>query len=331
MLRGLGRAIRTALGGALVLGLLASAAGAEDWPTRAITLIVPFGAGSATDLVGRLIAAPMSEALGEPVVVQNLGGAAGLIGVSRAAKADPDGYTIVMGGVDTFAQVRWLRKEPPYDSVKDFAPVGLAVVQPLLLIVRKELPVANMKEFAAYTHANQAKMQYGSSGVGSAPHLVCSRLLTAMGAKVTHLSYRGSAQAMQDLLAGNLDFYCPLASSATSLMKAKSIKGIAILTDERSPILPDLPTAKEQGFDVGENSYWMAFFVPKRTPQGVVTKLNVALNKALDTPNVQARLRDLASTVVRPEQRSPQYLSSFLDKEIKNWGETIKAAGIPPN
>lgn len=310
---------------------LAAPANADDWPNRAITMIIPFGAGSATDLVGRLIAAPMSEILKQPVVVQNVGGAAGLIGVSRAAKAEPDGYTIVMGGVDTFGQVRWLRKEPPYDPVKDFEPVGLAVVQPLLLIARKELPASNLKEFAAYVHAHQSKMQYGSSGVGSAPHLVCSRLLTAMNAKVTHLSYRGSAQAMQDLLAGNLDFYCPLASSATSLMKSKSIKGLAILTEKRSPILKDLPTAKEQGVDVGENSYWMAFFVPKGTPEAVVAKLNGALNHALNNANVQARLHDLASTAVAPNQRSPQYLRTFLEEEIKSWGKTIKAAGVQPN
>ena len=205
------------------------------------------------------------------------------------------------------------------------------MVQPLLLISRKQLPVSNLKEFAAYVRANQSKMQYGSSGVGSAPHLVCTRLLAAMGAKVTHVSYRGSAEAMQDLLAGNLDFYCPLALSATALMKSNSIKGLAILTDERSPVLPDLPTAKEQGFDVGENSYWMAFFVPTGTPKEVVAKLNGALNYALGTQNVQMRLRDLASTVVVAERRSPKYLRSFLNSEIKNWGETIKSAGIQPN
>ena len=329
--RNIRKAIQVGLCCAVAMSVVATRALASEWPNRAITLIIPFGAGSATDLVGRLIAAPMADALGEPVVVQDVGGAAGLIGVSKAAKADPDGYTVVMGGVDTFAQVKWLRKNPPYDPVKDFEPVGLAVIQPLLLTTRKELPVSNLKEFAAYLHANQSKMQYASSGVGSAPHLACSRLLTAMGAKVTHVSYRGSAQAMQDVLAGNIDFYCPIASSSVSLMKSKSLKAMAILTEQRSPILPDLPTAKEQGFDIGENVYWMAFFVPKGTPADIVTKLNLALNKALDTPNVQMRLRDMAGTVVGPARRSPKYLSSFLASETKSWGVTIKAAGVQPN
>jgi tripartite-type tricarboxylate transporter receptor subunit TctC len=325
------RKILTILSCIVVSGSLLSAAAAENWPTRPITLIVPFGAASATDLVGRIIAAPVSETLGQPVVVQNVGGAAGLIGVSRAANADPDGYTVVMGGVDTFAQSVWLRANPPYDPVKDFKPVGLAVVQPLILIVRKDFPASNLKEFAAYLKKNQAKLQFGSSGVGSATHLVCSQLNEKIGAKVTHISYRGSGEAMQDLLAGNIHYYCAIAVSALSVMKAGTAKSIAILTEERSPILPELATAKEQGYDVGDNYYWMGFFVPKGTPDDIVAKLHAAIAKALDLPSVQARLRDLAATVVTPQRRSTAYLQSFLNGEIKKWGEIIKAAGITPN
>jgi tripartite-type tricarboxylate transporter receptor subunit TctC len=317
-----------------VLGLAALAAAAparaQDWPTRPITLVIPFGPGSGTDLVARNLAAPLGERLGQPVVVQNAGGAGGLIGVSRVAKAAPDGYELVVGSLDTFAQSPSLRKQPPYDPVKDFVPAGLAVVQPIILVVRKDLPVANMREFADYVKANGAKMQFGSAGVGTANHLVCSELTRAMGANVTHISYRGSAEAMTDMLAGHLDFYCILAISAVPFVKAGTLKAIAVLTHERSPILPDVPTAKEQGYDFGDFYYWMGMFFPKDTPAPIVAKFNAALNATLDRPDLQARLREAATTVVPPERRSTDYLRGFLASEIKSWGEAIKASGVEP-
>jgi tripartite-type tricarboxylate transporter receptor subunit TctC len=322
---------RTALGLAVALaGMLASLAApaqAEDWPTRPISLVVPFGAGSGTDLVARNIAPAIGEQLGQPIVVQNAGGAGGLIGVSRVAKAAPDGYELVVGSLDTFAQSPSLRKQPPYDPVRDFVPAGLAVEQPLILIARKDLPVSSMREFADYVKANGSRMQFGSAGVGTANHLVCNQLSRSIGADVTHISYRGSAEAMTDMLAGHLDFYCILAISAVPFIKAGTLKPIAVLTRERSPILPDLPTAKEQGFDLGDFYYWMGLFFPKGTPAPIVTKFNAALNTALDRPDLQARLRQAATTVVPPERRSPDYLAS----EIKTWGEAIRASGIEPN
>jgi tripartite-type tricarboxylate transporter receptor subunit TctC len=188
-----------------------------------------------------------------------------------------------------------------------------------------------MREFAAYVKANQAKMQFGSAGVGTAPHLVCSEITKAMGANVTHISYRGSAEAMQDLIAGHLDFYCALAVSVVPLLKSKTLKAIAILTEDRSPILPDVPTAKEQGFDVGDFYYWMGLFFPKNTPAPIVAKFNAALKDVLDRPDLQTRLRAVATTVVRPDRRSPEYLRSYLASEIKKWAEAIKASGITPN
>jgi tripartite-type tricarboxylate transporter receptor subunit TctC len=316
------------------LGLAALAAAAparsQDWPTRPITLVIPFGPGSGTDLVARNLAAPLGERLGQPVVVQNAGGAGGLIGVSRVAKAAPDGYELVMGAIDTFALSPSLRKQPPYDPVKDFVPAGLAVVQPLILIARKDLPASTMREFADYVKQNGSKMQFGSAGVGTANHLVCSELTRAMGANVTHISYRGSAEAMTDMLAGHLDFYCILAISAVPFVKAGTLKAIAVLTHERSPILPDVPTAKEQGYDFGDFYYWMGMFFPKDTPAPIVAKFNAALNATLDRPDLQARLREAATTVVPPERRSTDYLRGFLASEIKSWGEAIKASGVEP-
>jgi tripartite-type tricarboxylate transporter receptor subunit TctC len=323
--------IGRALGLAVALAGLAAPSLAQEWPTRPITLVVPFGPGSGTDLVARNIAPPLGERLGQPVVVQNAGGAGGLIGVSRVAKAAPDGYELVMGAIDTFALSPSLRKQPPYDPVGDFVPAGLAVVQPLILITRKDLPVSNMREFADYVKQNGSKMQFGSAGVGTANHLVCYELTRAMGANVTHISYRGSAEAMTDMLAGHLDFYCILAISGLPFIKAGTLKPIAVLTRERSPILPDLPTAREQGFDFGDFYYWMGLFFPKDTPAPIVTKFNTALNAALDRPELQARLREAATTVVPPERRSPDYLRGFLASEIKSWGDAIKASGVEPN
>ncbi len=324
------RMTHAAIGVAVALAAAAPAR-AQDWPNRPVSLVIPFGPGSGTDLVARNLAPPIGERLGQPLVVQNAGGAGGLIGVSRVAKAAPDGYELVMGAVDTFALSPWLRKQPPYDPVKDFVPAGLAVVQPLILITRKDLPVSNMREFAAYVKQNGSKMQFGSAGVGTANHLVCSELSRAMGANVTHVSYRGSAEAMTDMLAGHLDFYCILAISAVPFIKAGTLKAIAVLTRERSPILPDLPTAREQGYDFGDFYYWMGMFFPKDTPSPIVAKFNAALGGALDRPELQARLREAATTVVPPERRSPEYLRDFLAGEIKTWGEAIKASGVQPH
>lgn len=325
------RICRVALGIAFALAGMTAPTRSEDWPTRPISLVVPFGPGSGTDLVARNLAPGLGERLGQPIVVQNAGGAGGLIGVSRVAKAAPDGYELVVGSLDTFAQSPSLRKQPPYDPEKDFVPAGLAVVQPLILITRKDLPVSNMREFAEYVKANGSKMQFGSAGVGTANHLACYELTRALGANVTHISYRGSAEAMTDMLAGHLDFYCILAIGAVPFIKAGTLKPIAVLTHDRSPVLPDLPTAREQGYDFGDLYYWMGLFFPKNTPAPIVSKFNAALNATLDRPDLQARLREVATTVVPPERRSPDYLRGFLASEIKTWAAAIKASGIEPN
>jgi tripartite-type tricarboxylate transporter receptor subunit TctC len=302
---------------------------AQNWPNRFVTLVVPFGPGSGTDLVARIIAARASELLGQQMVVENVGGAGGIIGVTRVAKAVPDGYQVVLGAVDTFAQSQSLHKNPPYNSLTDFVPIALAVEQPLLLIVRKNLPVSNLQEFAAYVKTHQNSMQFGSAGVGAAPHLACFQLTSLIGATVTHVPYRGSAPAMQDMVAGNLDYYCPLAVGAIPLIENKSVNALAILTAERSSLLPTIPTAKEQGFDV-DGYYWMGFFLPKGTPSEIVAKLNGVISRTLDTPSVQTRLRELATSVVAPERRSPAYLQNFVESEITKWAATMKASGVTP-
>ena len=313
---------------ALVWGIAPTAA--QNWPTRFITLIVPFGSGSASDTVARILAPSISEVLGQQVVVENVGGAGGTIGTSRAAKAAPDGYTLVLGAIDTFAQSQSLFKNPPYNSIAEFTPVGLAVEQPLLLTIRKDLPAENLKEFATYLKANQAKMQFASAGVGSAVHLACFQFTAAVGATVTHVPYRSSAPALQDLIAGRIDFYCPLAVAAVPHIQSNSMKAIAILTQERSSLLPDMATAKEQGFDGIDGYYWMGFFFPKGVPEPIVKKVNEAISVALDAPVVQERLRTLVTTVVRRDRRSSAYLENYLASEVKKWAATMKSSGVIP-
>ena len=302
----------------------------QNWPTRFVTLIVPFGPGSASDTISRLLAPRLSEILGQQVVVENMGGAGGTIGAARAAKASADGYTMVLGAIDTFAQSQSLFKNPPYNSVADFAPVALALEQPMVLTVKYDLPVASLREFAGYVRTHQAKLQFGSAGVGSAVHLACFQFTAAIGATVTHVPYRASAPALQDLIAGRLDFYCPIAVAAIPQIEGKALKALAILTRERSPLMPDLPTAKEQGFDGIDGYYWMAFFFPKGTPDAIVRTLNAAIDTTLDTPALQARLRDLGTTVVTRERRSPGYLQQYLASEIAKWADAMKAGGVTP-
>ena len=315
----------------LLLALYAPPAAAQDWPSRNVTLVVPFGPGSATDVVARIIGARMSEVLGQQVIVENVSGAGGMIGVARVAKAPPDGYQIALGAVDSLAQSQTLYAKPLIDSTKDFEPVALAVEQPLLLISRKELPPNTFREFAAYVKENSAKMQFGSGGAGSAVHLACSQITHALGTAVAHVPYRSSAAALQDLIAGTLDFYCPLAAAGAPLIEARSVKALAVLTRDRSPLMPDLPSAREQGVEGIDAYYWMGYFLPKGTPEPIVTRLNAAIGAALDTPAVATRLREVGTTVVARERRSPSYLRKFLDDEIRRWAETIKASGVKLN
>ncbi len=313
----------------IILACGIASALAEGWPNRVVTLVIPFGPGSGTDIVGRILANQVSQTLGQQMIVEDIGGAGGTIAVSRVAKAVPDGYQIVLGAVDTFAQSQYLFKDPPSDTLADFVPVGLAVEQPLLLVVRNDLPVANLKEFAAYLKTNQAKMRFGSAGIGAAPYLACAMITAAIGATATHVPYRSAAPALQDMIRGDIDYYCPLSISVSGLIESKSVKPLAILTGDRSPLFPDLPTAREQGFDVVDGYYWMGMFAPKDTPAPVVATLNAALGSALNDSTVQSRLREASATVVAPERRSSAYLKDYLASEIAKWTTIMKASKVP--
>jgi tripartite-type tricarboxylate transporter receptor subunit TctC len=251
-----------------------------------------------------------------------------MTGGQRIAKAVPDGYQFVFGGTSTHAINQTLYKNPLYNAAMDFAPVALMIEQPVVLITRPDLPVGNLKEFIAYTKANQAKMQYGSSGAGSTVHLACSLLNAKLGVQVTHIPYRGTAPATQDMLAGRLDYMCPLSASATPQIESGQVKVITVLAKERSPVLPNLASAFEQGLADLDTRGWNGFFLPKGTPAAIVQKLNEAASATIDTPAVRERLREIGVSTVARERRSSDYLQKFVEAEIEKWAVPIRSAGV---
>jgi putative tricarboxylic transport membrane protein len=314
---------------ALVVSLLgACAAQAQDWPTRPLTLVVPFSPGGGVDASARVQAQRMSELLGQPIVVENLGAAAGMAGGQRVANAAPDGYTFLIGNTGTHAYNQSLYKKPLYNAASDFQPVGLMTESPRILIARKDLPVNSLQEFVAYAKKNQSKMQYGSAGVGSGTHLPCALLNMAMGVDITHIPYRGAGPVMQDLIGGRLDYMCDTIQTGAAQANSGTVKGIAVLSSKRVPIIPDLPTSGEQGLPGVEATVWNAFFFPKGTPDPIVRKLNQAMRDTLDDPVIRKRLEAFGLEIVPPEQRTPEYLAKFVPEEIARWGKVIKAAGI---
>lgn len=304
------------------------AAAQQTWPNRAVTMVVPFGAGSASDTAGRVVGARMSEILGQQVVVENTPGAGGMTGSARVVNAPPDGYMFSFGSTDTVAINQTLYKKPLYNAATDFAPVTLVVDQPMILIVRSGLPVNDLKEFIAYAKENQSKMQFGSSGVGSSSHLGCTRVNLALGITPQHIPYRGSGQAMQDLAGGRIDYFCALGAAAVGPLGSKTAKAIALLANERSPLFPDVPSSKEQGLAGVDTYFWSAFLYPKGTPDAIVQRLQKATSDAMDTPLIQERLKNVGTIPAPIARRTPEYLKKFVVDEIAAWEKTIKAAGV---
>jgi tripartite-type tricarboxylate transporter receptor subunit TctC len=309
------------------VALLATGATAQEWPAKAITLIVPFAPGGGIDGSARVQALALAEVLGQGVVVENIGAAGGTVGTGRAAKAAPDGYTLLIGNSGTHAYAATLYKSLPYDPVSDFEPIGLTTDSPRILVVRKDLGVSSLKEFIAYAKANQAKMQYGSAGVGSGTHLPCTLLNTVLGVNVVHVPYRGAGPAMQDLVGGRLDYMCDTIQTGAAQAKGGTVTGIAIMGPTRVPII-DLPTTAEAGLDGVDATVWNGFFYPRGTPREIVLRMNKALNQMIERPDVRKRMAELGLTVLPPEQRTPEYLASFLPKDVARWGKVIRDAGL---
>ncbi len=322
------KVVAACIGMLLGLPALAGTARAQDFPTRPLTLVVPFVAGGGIDVTARIQAQRMGELLGQNVVVENIGAAAGMAGGARVARAAPDGYTFEIGNVGTHAYNQTLYKKPLYNAVTDFTPIGLATESPRILITRKDLPVGNLQELIAYIKANQTKMQFGSAGVGSGTHLPCVLFNLAIGVNVTHVPYRGEAPAMQDLIGGRTDYMCATIQTGAAQANQGSVKPIAIMGPNRVPIIPGVATTAEQGLPGVESSVWNAFFLPKGTPDPIVRKLNKTMSDALDDPAMRKRLEELGLEIVPPERRTPEYLAKFLPQEIERWSKPILAAGI---
>ena len=324
--------------GAAALSALSRVAWAQTYPTRPVRIIVPLPAGGAADIVARIMGHWL-ERLGQPVIVENKPGAGTNVGVQAVLNAPPDGYTLLLAGTASAINAT-LYEQLPFNFLRDIAPVAGLVRFPLVMEINRSVPAATVAEFIAYAKANQSKLQYGSAGVGGSNHLACVLLNTAIGIQVTHVPYRGGGQAMQDLLAGRVDYQCPSAPTAMPQIDGKAIKAIAILTKLRSPLVPNLASADEQGLADFEAGAWFAFVLPKGTPATIVQKLHDAavativqkLHDAavatMDTPGVRERLKESGNELVAPERRSPKYLQKFIASEIEKWAALVKAANI---
>jgi tripartite-type tricarboxylate transporter receptor subunit TctC len=320
--------LKTITGVLAALAALTASASAQNYPTRPVTMVIPFAAGGPTDVLGRVVGARMSEILGQQVVIENVTGAGGQTGSKRVADSAPDGYNFVIGTVGTHAQAQTLYKKPLYNSQTDFTPVGLIAQVPIALIARKDLPVKDFKEFVAYAKANQSKMQFGSAGAGSATHLGCVLLNYMIGVNITHVPYRGTGPAMQDLIGGRIDYICEVVTTIKSQLDGGTIKGLAVLDRKRSPALPDLPTAEEQGTKDLIAYTWNAIFLPKGAPDAIVKKLNGAMLEAMHSPAVKDKLAALGAEIVPDNQATPEYLAKLVKDETEKWSVPIKASGV---
>jgi tripartite-type tricarboxylate transporter receptor subunit TctC len=315
----------------LVAAMLAfsAPANAQKFPNRPIAMVIPFAAGGPTDVLGRVIAGRMSEVLGQQVVVENVTGAGGMTGSARVANAAPDGYQFVLATVGSAAQGQTLYKHPLYNTVTDFTPVILIANIPLVLITRKNLPVSDFGEFVTYAKENQAKMQFGSAGAGSATHLGCVLMNYLIGVNITHVPYRGTGPAMQDLQGGRIDYLCDVITTAKPQIDGSAVKGLAIFDSKRSPALPNVPTAIEQGSPPDLVAYtWNAIFLPKGAPEPIVKTLHDAALAAMHTPAVRERLTDLGAEIVTDDEATPQHLGEYVKSEIAKWAVPIKASGV---
>ena len=312
----------------IAAALSPAAAQAQTYPSRPIVMVVPFAAGGAFDVVGRIIAVRMGELLGQSVIVENTTGAGGIIGVNRVIAAKPDGYTLLLGTIGTHAYNQTIYKKRRYDAINDFTPGALFSEQPMVLEVRKDLAASTLPEFVALLKANGTKMQYGSAGAGSTTHLACSLLNARVGVNITHVPYRGAGPAANDLIGGQIDYLCGNLGTAAPRIAGKQVKALALLSKERSPLMPDLATAHEQGLTDYDVTTWTAFFLPKGAPKAIVDKLNEVTHATMDTPAIKTRMLEIGVTGIAPERRSADYLAKFVADEVVRWEGPIKSGGL---
>ncbi len=312
---------------ALVAMLLSSHAQAQSYPTKPITMIVPFAAGGPTDTVARSVAAIMSKSLGQTVIVENAGGAGGNIGNEKVAKAAPDGYTTLLMhiGISTSPS---LYRNLRYNAVNDLEPIGMVTTVPMTIIAKKDFPPNNMKELITYVKANKDKVSYANAGIGAASHLCGMLFMSAIETDILTVPYKGTAPAMTDLLGGQVDFMCDQTTNTTSQIKGGKVKVYGVTSKTRVASLPDVPTMDEAGFKGFEVGIWHGFWAPKGTPKPIIDKLNAALNDALNDADLKKKFAELGTAPEPVERRKPEVLRAHLSAEIAKWAPIIKKAGV---
>jgi putative tricarboxylic transport membrane protein len=313
----------------LALALVAFAPGAyaQDYPNRNIVLVAPFPPGGPSDTTARMVIGPMSQALGQQIIVENVTGAGGTIGTNKVAKAKPDGYTIMVSGSGTHAAAEFLHKDLPYKA-SDFEQIGLINVSPMVLVARAGVPANNLKEFIAYLKANEKKVTEGDAGVGSISNLACSVFHSVADVHPTVASYRGTPQATMDLVAGTVDFGCNQIVNIAPHIKTGKLKAFAITGDKHSPMLPGVPTTTEAGLPKFNLTVWFGLSAPKGTPKPVIDRLNKALGVALNDPNVVKRFGELGYDVVPADKRSAEYFDKYYKNEVALWAKVLGGLGM---
>jgi tripartite-type tricarboxylate transporter receptor subunit TctC len=311
----------------VAVGLGPGARAQPAYPTRPITLVVPFAAGGPTDVLGRVLGQHMSRTLGQQIVVENVTGGGGSIGAARVAKAAPDGYTMVLGNLGTHVAAVALYKNLSYDPRTDFEPVMLVATTPMVLEVRKNFPANTLGEFIAYAKANPGKLTFGSAGTGSISHLTFLLFTHLTKTEIQHVPYRGLSQAVNDLLSGQIDMMFDQVVSASPYILAGSVKPIAVTATTRAAAIPDVPSSTEAGLPELQTTAWTALFFPKGTPQPIIARVNAALDKAMRDEAVAKRLAELGADLPAADKRTPQALGQLVRAEIDKWVPLLQAAG----
>ena len=307
--------------------LFAGPAAAQDYPSRTVSMVVPFSAGGPTDTVARSLAEAMRPTLGETVVVENKGGAGGTIGVSHVARAKPDGHTFLLMHIG-FSTAQSLYKDPGYSS-ESFDPIGLVLDVPMTIIARSDFPADNIEELVEYLRENKDSVSLANAGIGAASHLCGTMFANAIGVDLLTIPYKGTGPAMNDLLGKQVDVLCDQTTNTSQHIKAGTVKAYAVTSKERVPTLPDLPTMQESGFDGFEVGIWHGLWAPKGTPQPALDKLQESLKAALNNKDFQDRMSGLGANLL-PDRANPEALSAHVDQQVPQWAELFKKSGIEP-
>jgi tripartite-type tricarboxylate transporter receptor subunit TctC len=308
-----------------MVSIVSGAAIAQDYPSRSVTVVVPFPAGGPSDVVARIVTEAMGRTLGQSLVIENVGGAGGTLGSGRVAAAAPDGYTLLAGSMGSHVAAPVLTPNIRYDSARDFIPIGPTAHSPAVIVAKRDFPAKDLKEFVALLKEKGGSIKQAHGGVGASSHMACLLFTTETGVKPTLVAYRGTGPAMNDLVGGHVDFFCEQSVSVTEQVKSGAIKAYGISANERLASLPDVPTAKEAGVNY-QMSIWAGIFAPKGTPAPVVTKLSEALDKALDDPGVRSRINNLGGSIPGKAERNPAAFDAYVKAEIARWEPVLKAA-----